>query len=170
MRKALVEITEASGARNLAIIAEEPIYEWHEVIVTTSRLTHRGRSYSISNVSAVQVMQPRSGYMLALVCAALFVGVAISALALQSSQLTVLAIALLSVALVFRPATTRHLYIEVGAERLAVSSNDPRVIAEIADAITVAQRAAHSAKRGPASTGDRALARGAAAAAGSGAA
>lgn len=157
MRKALIEVIEPDGACNITIVAEEPIYEWHDMIVTTSRITHHGRSYSISNVSGVRVMPPKSGYML--LCAALPVGVAIPALALASGQLAVLAIALLSAALVFRPAQTRHLCIEVGAEQLVVSSNDPRVIAEIADAITVARRAAHSAKLGPASANDRARAR-----------
>jgi hypothetical protein len=166
MRKALVEMVGAAGVRELAIVAEEPIYEWHEVLVTTSRVTHCGRSYAIGDVSNVAVVRPRHRSLFALICAALSAAIAAAALVFQTGQWILTAIALAIVALVFRPATTRQVSVNAGAERLTICCSDPAVAAEIADAIAVARRCAQSARPGPASASDGALAQ----AAGAGAA
>ena len=159
MRKALVEIVDREGVRTLTVLAEEPIYEWHNVLVSSSRVSDRGRSYPISDVSSVRVMRPRSRSMLAMICAAVSTALALSAFIFESGQWAVYAIASLVVALVFRPPTTRYVQVDVGPERLTISCSDPVVAAEIADAISVARRAAHSAKRGPAFLGEETLVR-----------
>jgi hypothetical protein len=166
MRKALVEMVGAAGVRELAIVAEEPIYEWHDVVVTTSRVTHCGRSYAIGDVSNVAVVRPRYRSMLALISAALSAALAAAALVFQTGQWILVAIAFAVVALVFRPATTRQVSINAGAERLTICCSNPAVAAEIADAIAVARRCAQSARRDPTSASDGSLAQ----AAGAGAA
>ena len=158
MRRALVELDGPGGARTIAVIAEEPIYEWRGVLVSTSRFAFDGRSYPISDVRSVLVLEPRSRSMIAFASAGLAAVLAISALVFGSMQYAVAAAALVVIALV-SPAKVRHLAIEFATERLMIRDSNPAVIAEIADAISVAKRSVHTAKREPVFAGDRAPAR-----------
>src|SRR5205814_6341577 len=78
VRRVLVDVVEDEGARRVAIIAEEPIYEWEGVLVSTSRLAVRGRSYSIGGIGDVRVIEPRFRSVLTALCAGLSGVLAIS--------------------------------------------------------------------------------------------
>jgi Family of unknown function (DUF6232) len=159
MRSVLVDVAQDEAARRVAIIAEEPIYEWEGVLVSTSRLAVRGRSYPIGGIGDVRVIEPKFRSVLTALCAGLSGVLAISALVLPSVQAAVIAIAFLVSALGFRTAATRHLNIDVGGERVTICASDPALIAEIVDAISVAKRSVHIVQRAPAVERDGALAR-----------
>ena len=159
MRRALVELANGASAGTIAIVAEEPIYEWQGVLVSTSRIAVDGRSYPINDVSNVRVIEPRFQSTLAAICAGLSVVLAMTALVLFGAQFAVIAIAFLVFALGFRSAKTPRLSVDVAGERVTICASDPTLIAEIADAVHVAKRSVQSAKREPAFAGDRPLAR-----------
>ena len=158
MRTALVEMTRHEGAR-IAIVTEEPICECQDVLVSTSRFSLYGRSYPLADVKNVRIGSPMPQWRLAAACAGISAVLAVSSLLLINIGYATVAFAFAVLALVLRPAKARQLHIEVGAEQLTIWSSNPRVIAEIADAINVAKSSVHAAEREPAVEPSRATAR-----------
>ena len=148
MRRALVEMAGSEGTR-IAIVIEEPICECQDVLVSTSRISLNGRSYPMADVTNMSVNSPRAQWKLAAGCAAISVSLVYSALLLVSMGCATAAFAFALAAMLFRPAKAHELRIEVRDKWLTICNSDPQVIAEIADAIGVAKRSVHTAKRGP---------------------
>ena len=158
MRRALVEMAGCEGIR-IAIVIEEPIYECHDVLVSTSRISLNGRSYPMADVTNVSIASPKAQWRLAAGCATISVVLAFSALLLINLGCAMAALAFAVAAALLRPAIARELRIEVGGKRLTMCNSNPKVIAEIADAISVAKRSVHTAKCGPVLQTNRAMAR-----------
>jgi hypothetical protein len=152
-------MADGQGVRRIAVVMEEPLYEWQDVLVSTSRVSQNGRSYCIGDVSNVRVFAPASPSILTVMCAGISVVLATWALVVFSVQSAVLAFAVFTLALMLRLRAARVVSAEIGTERVTVCTSDPATAAEIADAISVAKRLVHNVKREPAFVGDRPLAR-----------
>ena len=148
MRRALVEMAVSEGVA-IAIVMEEPICECHDVLVSTSRISLNGRSYPIGDVTDLSIASSRPQSKLAAACAVISVVLVYSALLLISLGCATAAFAFALAATLLRPAKAHELHIAVRGKRLTICNSDLQVIAEIADAISVAKRSVHTAKRGP---------------------
>jgi hypothetical protein len=159
MRRALVEMADGQGIRRITVVTEEPLYEWQDVLVSTSRFSQNGRSYCIADVNNVRVFAPAYPSIFRVMCAGISVVLATWALVVFSVESAVLAVAVFILALMFPSRAARMVTAEIGAERLTVCVSDAATAAEIVDAISVAKRLVHNVKREPAIVGDRPLAR-----------